>query len=94
VKNGSQKVVLRDRIITAATPGMTTANTFDRKPPTLNDAMFFYRFDGILRACGSIPTPRRKKRRQAVSVKIYRKKNNKLKNLFHKPEVYKLPEVV
>ena len=72
---------------------MTTANAFDGKPPTLNDAMLFYRFDGVLRACGSIPTPRRKKWRQAVAVKIYRKKDNKLKNLFHKPVVYKsVPE--
>jgi hypothetical protein len=90
---GQKKVVLRNRIITTPTPRMTTANTFDGKPPALNDAMLFHCFDGILRTGRSVSAPRRKKRRQAVSVKIYRKKDNKLKNLFHKPEVYKLPEV-
>lgn len=66
------------RIISTATPRMTAANAFYGEPATFKNPVFVHRFYGVLRAGGCVPAACRKKRRNAVLVKIHRKEHYKV----------------
>jgi len=43
------------RVIAAGMPGMTTADTFQRKPQSFHASMSLDRLDGVLRAGRGVP---------------------------------------
>ena len=59
---------LWNRIVTAASPWMTTAEASDGEPQSLQRSVFLDSLDSILRACGSEPASRRRERRDVTLV--------------------------
>lgn len=62
------------RIISAASPGMTAAYAFYRKPAAFHRSMAAQGLQGVLAACGSVTARRRKHRRDAGTVEQYRQR--------------------
>jgi hypothetical protein len=64
---------LRNRVIAMPSARATFRQTLQRQPSALKDAILLYRNNGVLRASGREPARRRRERRDAITIKIYRK---------------------
>ena len=70
-------------VIATTTPRMTATYSLDREPTTLYNTMLMNSFDSILGAGRSVSATSREKWRNTITIEIYRKEKDKLKNLFH-----------